>query len=812
MQGFLKSNLKYPGKQFVWLMFVLFMALSISWTVSAQTNDGGFGVGSGFGREVGINLDVMNRVRSDVNAGMYDRACNPDEHDPTKWHSLVNVERKCHFDHMHGDDPNYVNDILGTPGAWFGRSGQSISYPWQTFKAQTALEPNDAYVANRQMENDLKHEGYIWVVRRDQPCPNGNCIVDFRLQTHAIMGAHDMPVRFHSASLEARVCVDKAVPSSCGIIRLGGWVDMGRLFTTAPGNISCDHSVNEIFIPLSADNLYYPIDRPDSRDEIRCHPNVTNLPAYPPSRPLAEWWGHNYSEFRFQLRSYDPIGNVNPSDPSQWQLFCAENDMNCHYDASIFSAFIGYTVQVPEYVGGQRTDSNGDGRMDRGGWRNRWGDGNPGCTAAGLDCIPAEYTNVVANFSNNREARYAQTACNSNCNPVDHDISPPGKRWITWFYRYVNGHHGTATPPPPTATLPATTPPPATTLPATTPPATTPPAMTPTATLPTVTVTATTPAPTSPSLVVAPEQTSGEVGTVIGVDLRLANVQNVYGLQTQCTVDPNVLTGAGRDDTAVFNANNSFIVDQGFQSDGKWLLAASLLQPNPPFSGEGAAFHIRYQVAGAGSSPISCTALAVDQNGNEIPLTVVNSSINGAPVPTQPPQPTATPTTPPPPPTETPVVTEEPTVPPTLSKIVGKVAYQNHPDNAGIVVQLVRSDTTVAGEVTTGADGAFTFLDIPQGTYGVTALGMHHLRIGKVVNITADGQIIDLGTLTLPGGDTDNNGTIDLADASLIGANFDLPVNPAPASADINMDGMINIRDLAIVGGNFGLTGPIVLQ
>jgi hypothetical protein len=103
-------------------------------------------------------------------------------------------------------------------------------------------------------------------------------------------------------------------------------------------------------------------------------------------------------------------------------------------------------------------------------------------------------------------------------------------------------------------------------------------------------------------------------------------------------------------------------------------------------------------------------------------------------------------------------------------------------------------------------------MNVPQGMYGVTAIGDHHLRIGKVVNITADGQIIDMGTLKLPGGDTDNNGKIELADASLIGANFDLPVNPGPAEADINLDGMINIRDLAIVGGNFGLEAPVVLQ
>jgi hypothetical protein len=74
------------------------------------------------------------------------------------------------------------------------------------------------------------------------------------------------------------------------------------------------------------------------------------------------------------------------------------------------------------------------------------------CKSVSLDCIPYEYNNVVLNWRNNTEGRYAQTLCDT-CAKVDMDISKPGQRWITWFYRFANGgHDATPTPVPPTQT------------------------------------------------------------------------------------------------------------------------------------------------------------------------------------------------------------------------------------------------------------------------------------------------------------------------------------------------------------------------
>jgi len=391
--------------------------------------------------EVGVDLDSLAEIKADIAGGLYDRPCTEAEHDRMTWHLLVNPESKCHYDHQHGDDPNLVNDIFGPPGEWFGQPGQSISYPWQTFKAQTAYEANDAYVADQQMENDLKHEGYGWVVRRDQPCDNGNCITDFRLQYHGVFGAMGAVVRYHSYSFEARVCADAAETDSCGIIRNGGWADFGRLFTT-DGAVSCEHQVDEVFIDVAADTLYFPIDRPDARDEIRCHPTLASLPAYPSNQPVAEWWAHSPGDrVRFQLRSFDPLGNIDPNNPGEWHLFCAMDETDCRYNQSIMSVFIGYTLGVPEYLADVRLDADRDGRTEYTGYSDRWGYPADDCTEPGLDCVPVEYSDVLLNLypdSNDvpREARYQHEICNE-CPKVDYDLAPAGEKWITWFYRHA---------------------------------------------------------------------------------------------------------------------------------------------------------------------------------------------------------------------------------------------------------------------------------------------------------------------------------------------------------------------------------------
>lgn len=394
-------------------------------------------------KEIGIDLATFNQWKTDAANGVYDRPCTDAEHDPNKWHSLVNPEAKCHYDHQHFDDPNYVNDIFGEPGAWFNSPGQSLSYPWQTFPATSAYESDARYMQSAQRENDVKHEGYSWIVRRDQDCPDGDCVKDYRLQIH-FHSSMDAPVRYHSYSFEGNFCRDGNDPSTCGIVRYGGWMDFGRLVTSSsPNNLDCSNG-NRNFISVPADNQFFPIDRPEVRDEARCHPFLTNLPANPGEKPLAEWWGHAGGETRIQLRLYDPIGNVDPSNPTNFTTFCSEGDTNCEYNQSMMTNQMAYTEHIHEYANGARIDSNGDQRTDLKAYFTRWGGLNEDCTEVGLDCIPFQYDNVPLNLDFNEdgrfeEARYGQAIC-QDCDKLDYDIAPEGTQWITWFYKYANGH------------------------------------------------------------------------------------------------------------------------------------------------------------------------------------------------------------------------------------------------------------------------------------------------------------------------------------------------------------------------------------
>jgi hypothetical protein len=631
------------------------------------------------------------------------------------------------------------------------------------------------YVANKQMENDLKHEGYMWIVRRDQPCPDNNaCTTDFRLQFHGIFGAHDAIVRWHSFSFEGRVCNHPSDPSTCGIFRTGGWADFGRLFVTAPDVADCSHDVNEIYIPLPADTLYFPLDRPEARDEVRCHPNIQTLPQYPASYPLMEWWAAT-GRMRFQIRSYDPIGNIRQDAPDQWLFHCTLADLNCRYDQTITSAFIGYLIGIPEFVdngvlGGIPVDSDGNGRTDYSGWTDRFSSIKQNCTQVALDCIPLQYDNIVLNFFSNKEARYFHHPCES-CAKVDYDISPAGKKWNTWFFTKYTGDHNNDHTPTPTPPEPTPTP------------------------------------PTGAAIVVEVSPTNATQGQTINVALKLYNVSDVYGLQSQCSANPAILTGTTRTDGDGFNGSNSFFVDNGFQPDGKWLVAASRIQPNTPISGNATAFTLGYNVVGSGNSDLSCAVLAVDENGNDLNIEVINSNwASPSPIVTEDPTVEPTDTMPTlPPPTNTPD-------PAMLSTISGIAQYQNHPDNAGIKVELYLPDQTKVGEVMTGADGQFSFSGLAIGTYGVLITAPQHISSVAPVTVDANGTIVDAGTTVLSAGDTDDNGVIDIVDATFIGANFGLEGENAPSNADLNSDNIINISDLALVGGNYGLQSPVPSQ
>ncbi|MBL8155847.1 MAG: carboxypeptidase regulatory-like domain-containing protein, partial [Anaerolineae bacterium] len=279
--------------------------------------------------------------------------------------------------------------------------------------------------------------------------------------------------------------------------------------------------------------------------------------------------------------------------------------------------------------------------------------------------------------------------------------------------------------------------------------------------------------------------------------------------------DPAVLSGTSRTDGEVFISGESFYVDSGYQADGHWQVAASRLNPAPGFTGDGTVFSLNYVVVGAGSSTITCEALAANIDGQKLELTVSGAVFyaEGVPAETSTPEPTAEPTAVPPTPTELPTHTATPvpvveTPAPVPGSVSGVVAYQDGGDAAGITVMLVSGQSVVGGVVTT-ADGMYTFSGITPGEYLLLADAPGYLAVAQMVQVVAE-QGTSAPTMVLLAGDTDDNQMIDLADAGFIGANFGLDTGVAPPNADLNTDGTVNIVDLTLVGGNFGKSGPVM--
>jgi hypothetical protein len=155
--------------------------------------------------------------------------------------------------------------------------------------------------------------------------------------------------------------------------------------------------------------------------------------------------------------------------------------------------------------------------------------------------------------------------------------------------------------------------------------------------------------------------------------------------------------------------------------------------------------------------------------------------------------------------TETPEATAALTSPVPVGRIMGSVLRADSADSSGINLTLTRPDGTTLN-LPTGAEGLFAFSNMEAGAYTLKASDPGFLSSETAFTLEA-GQDVVLPPVTLPAGDTNGDNLIDLADAALVAANFD--VSPPVPQADLNHDGGVDLRDLALLGNAYGLTGPM---
>jgi len=147
------------------------------------------------------------------------------------------------------------------------------------------------------------------------------------------------------------------------------------------------------------------------------------------------------------------------------------------------------------------------------------------------------------------------------------------------------------------------------------------------------------------------------------------------------------------------------------------------------------------------------------------------------------------------------IIVEAPT-----GTITGVVNLQGRANDSGAQIRVVPGGYGA----TTVATGAFTVTDVPEGSgYTVFAEMARYLDAEKTGVTVVGGSVTNVGTVTLPGGDVNDDDYIDIADLAAIGGIFGTAVDPATTRQDINYDGWVDILDLVLAAGNYNLSSPV---
>jgi beta-lactamase superfamily II metal-dependent hydrolase len=132
----------------------------------------------------------------------------------------------------------------------------------------------------------------------------------------------------------------------------------------------------------------------------------------------------------------------------------------------------------------------------------------------------------------------------------------------------------------------------------------------------------------------------------------------------------------------------------------------------------------------------------------------------------------------------------------------GRVYLQGRSNHTGVTIR-------VGGfSALTGADGAFTLVNAPLGAQTVEASRSGFLKVQAANVQLVSGQQAALAAITLPAGDIDGNGEINLFDLVTLAAAYGA-CPPADARLDLNGDGCANLLDLVLLAGNYNRRGPL---
>lgn len=297
------------------------------------------------------------------------------DHDTTQYHSLINVQESCHYDHTHNHDP-YKTAFAEIVQGW----NQDISYPWQTNN-----------------ENELKHAGYKYAYFEDLDCNkqlggDGNCIKRGLIQLHAVGSQIAMVTRYHSFRFVGQVC---DTSDNCGMVQTGGISDWGILhcpYKSEHCPLGSDPA-NVVFGEMVGHPPYRAAPPLSSMDKLLGQGKIIHQ-WNSGSQPIVNQWypqSDKYNELlEFDFTTIDAWGAVNPDGPNTIPLVCA--DGSCHLNHSTLRIY-EVVVRMPDGLNSQNGEYNFNGFTDVKGYINS------GCTAEGPNCVPLIISSVPGSAS-----------------------------------------------------------------------------------------------------------------------------------------------------------------------------------------------------------------------------------------------------------------------------------------------------------------------------------------------------------------------------------------------------------------------------
>jgi hypothetical protein len=173
-------------------------------------------------------------------------------------------------------------------------------------------------------------------------------------------------------------------------------------------------------------------------------------------------------------------------------------------------------------------------------------------------------------------------------------------------------------------------------------------------------------------VLVVPQTQTAVIGEEVEIDINIVEVADLYGFEFDLAYDPSILEYASWEKgTFIGDGDSTFWITPDASTSGEINnFAAGRTTPGVSVSGSGTLATVRFNVIGAGTSPIRIEELKLgDSNVDEIPSTAQDGEVvvsGGGPTSTPTGSPTPTPTTTPIP-TSTPTLTPIPTATPTLS-------------------------------------------------------------------------------------------------------------------------------------------------